>query len=178
MPLCPNCGSEMKPLISSFYCPNNCDRKRARAKSENDDDSFYEFRIGEKVRVVDPDANDHGAYGIVISRHPYDGNAGLWENVYRVKIDGRGEGDYFQAELEACKFAVRQSPRVGNHAILDLRSDCQHANNSMKQLFPELNGKEVTIVAHISFPSHPCMYEVRSNDDKAGYAYTRMLRVI
>ena len=24
---CPDCGTEMKPLATSVYCPNDCDRK-------------------------------------------------------------------------------------------------------------------------------------------------------
>lgn len=24
---CPDCGAEMKPLATSVYCPNDCDRK-------------------------------------------------------------------------------------------------------------------------------------------------------
>lgn len=24
---CPDCGTEMKPLATSMYCPNDCDRK-------------------------------------------------------------------------------------------------------------------------------------------------------
>ena len=27
MSKCPDCGTEMKPLATSVYCPNDCDRK-------------------------------------------------------------------------------------------------------------------------------------------------------
>lgn len=29
MSKCPDCGTEMKPLATSVYCPNDCDRKVA-----------------------------------------------------------------------------------------------------------------------------------------------------
>lgn len=50
---CPTCGSALKPLATSSFCPNDCDRKVASTSSWNRyKDSFWyymELKIGDRI---------------------------------------------------------------------------------------------------------------------------------
>lgn len=41
MPTCPDCGTTMKELIFSLYCPNDCDRKDKTSKVDPEVDDCW-----------------------------------------------------------------------------------------------------------------------------------------
>lgn len=56
---CPDCGTEMKPLATSVYCPNDCDRK---VREEIDPEKtpriiFFDAKAGAKdvIHIEDLD---------------------------------------------------------------------------------------------------------------------------
>lgn len=54
MSKCPDCGTEMKPLATSVYCPNDCDRKVTE---------YIEPERTEKIYFLDPIFSPTGLHG-------------------------------------------------------------------------------------------------------------------
>ena len=76
---CPHCNKPMKLLLTSFYCPNECDRGIAPSKAK------HQFEHGDLVKVMRVTESDYP---------PDKGDAGYEVGqVWRI-VDGGGVSEY------------------------------------------------------------------------------------